>query len=166
MRYAFLLIVHSVNCCKGVHFVVLWRNWHVNITPVSLRGTLRFEIVTWPHTVRGVRNSWCGGRASLFWVRGTTGVELIQDNKHQCNCFLLFLTSVMLIIQNHYFVVELDAIKYERVLCFLLHYSVSLWIWLRGTSVVGRKFSKEARMTLRIVTTGLFTVYMLFSWFQ
>lgn len=28
-----------------------------------------------------MRNGWCGGRASLFWVRGTTGMELILDKK-------------------------------------------------------------------------------------
>ncbi len=90
---------------------------------MSLRGTLRFEIVTWPHTVRGVRNSWCGGRASLFWVRGDhrRGAHPGQQaSVKTVSCYSL--QNVMLIIPNHCFNVELDAIKYEQVLCFLLHY--------------------------------------------
>lgn len=106
-----------------VQFVVLWRNW-------CLRGTLRFEIVSWPHTVRGMRDSWCGGRASLFWVRGTTGLELIQDNKDfrvwWCineNCPLIFFTKCCLF--DKIIVLFITAVlRYDQVLCFHLHQGV------------------------------------------
>lgn len=160
-------MLHSVkiNCCKWVQFVVLWRNW-------CLRGTLRL----WPdHTLRVMRDGWCGGRASLFWVRGTTGMELIQDNNDfrvwLCineNCPLIFFTKCCLF--DKIIVLFITAVlRYDQALCYLHHavHKTALVLALRNNKAWWEGSSeKKHEVWQRMVLICLFIIYMLFNWFQ
>lgn len=147
-EFPFIFLLHSKdrNSCKGC---TLRSHGGIGMSiqpPVSLR-TLRLEIVTWPHTVRGMGRRWCGGRASLFWVRGTTSMEHAQDNKEFRDWWCINVTFSLAKVQNNYFIDNTCFRHCEVWLCVLLSIkfvsctgSLPIRLWRTTSYGTERKF--------------------------